>query len=304
MLTHPGLESVMHDIDRRSFFVPLVGSAAAAAAGPAERPAVPPRVRLGGTGITMSRMGFGTGVKGFRRRSELTKQGFEKCVGLFRHCYDRGITFFDLADLYGSHIYCREALRHIPREDVSIMTKLWWRDDGRPGELSVAHRRQSAAAAFQRFRQELQTDYIDMLLLHCLVNKDWVEEMKPYMEVLTEAKERGEIRALGVSCHDFGAMQTAAGLPWVDLMLARLNPYGVKCDASVEEVRALLAEARANGKAVIGMKIYGEGKLVDKRDECMKYAQTCGVLDAMTIGALTPGQVDENLALMARYPAG
>jgi aryl-alcohol dehydrogenase-like predicted oxidoreductase len=293
----------MHEIKRREFMVPLVGSAAlAASATKASAADVPPQVTLGDTGITMSRMGFGTGMRGFKRKSMLTEQGFEKCVGLFRHCYDRGVTFFDLADLYGTHVYCREALRFIPREDVAIMTKLWWRYDGKPAELSVAHRRQSASSAFQRFRQELQTDYIDMLLLHCLSKKEWLEEMKPYMEVLTEAKERGEIKALGVSCHDFGAMQTATELPWVDVMLARLNPFGVKCDASPEEVCALLARAKANGKSIIGMKIYGEGRLVDKRDECMKYAQTCGVLDAMTIGALSPAQVDENLSLMAKYP--
>lgn len=293
----------MHGMNRRNFVVPIIGTAAVAATGRAATPAVPSKITLGNTGITMSRMGFGTGVKASNRMSILTRQGFEKSVALFRHCYDRGITFFDMADWYGSHIYCREALRHIPRENVAIMTKLWWRDDGNPGKLSVEHRRQSAQAALKRFRHELGTDYIDMLLLHCLVKKDWEEEMKPYMEVLTKAKEKGEIRALGVSCHDFGAMQTAAELPWVDVMLARLNPYGVKCDASVDEVHALLAKARSNGKSIIGMKIYGEGKLVDKRDECMKYAQTCGVLDAMTIGAVNTQQVDENLALMAQYPA-
>ncbi len=250
----------------------------------------------------MSRMGFGTGVKAGNRTSALTRQGFEKAVGLFRHSYDRGITFFDMADWYGSHIYCREALRYIPREKVALMSKLWWRTDGKPAELTVAHRRQSATAALERFRSELNTDYIDMLLLHCLVKKDWEEEMKPYMDVLTEAKEKGQIKALGVSCHDFGAMQTAAELPWVDIMLARLNPYGVMCDSKPEHVHALLKKARSNGKSIIGMKIYGEGKLVDKRDECMKYAQTNGVFDAMTIGAVSPEQVDENLVLMAKYP--
>ena len=293
----------MHTFSRRNFMVPMIGTAAVAAVTKAEPPVNPPQVTLGNTGVTLSRMGFGTGVKAGNRKSALTRQGFEKAVGLFRHAYDRGITFFDMADWYGSHIYCREALRYIPREKVALMSKLWWRADGKPAELTVAHRRQSATAALDRFRSELDTDYIDMLLLHCLVKKDWEEEMKPYMDVLTEAKEKGQIKALGVSCHDFGAMQTAAELPWVDIMLARLNPYGVMCDSKPEHVHALLKKARSNGKSIIGMKIYGEGKLVDKRDECMKYAQTNGVFDAMTIGAVSREQVDENLALMAKYPA-
>ncbi|VGO21433.1 aldo/keto reductase [Pontiella sulfatireligans] len=294
----------MHGLSRRNFVVPMIGGAAAVVTCRASVPVAPPQIKLGSTGISMSRMGFGTGVKSGRKKSAMTRQGFEKFTGLFRHCYDRGINFFDLADWYGSHPYCREALRHIPREQVAIMTKLWWRtDSNNPGELSLEHRRRSAEAAVERFRYELQTDYLDIVLLHCLVKQDWVEEMKPYMDVLSEAKAKGQIKAVGVSCHDFGAMQTAAELPWVDVMLARLNPFGVKCDSSPEEVLALLQKAKANGKAIIGMKIYGEGQLVDKRDECMKYAQTCGAFDAMTIGAVSPEQVDENLALMAKYPA-
>ncbi|VGO14993.1 hypothetical protein PDESU_03573 [Pontiella desulfatans] len=293
----------MDGYSRRNFVVPLLGSAALASTVQANHPDAPPQIKLGKTGIEMSRMGFGTGVKSGRKQSAMTKLGFEKFVGLFRHCYDRGITFFDLADWYGSHPYCREALRHIPRENVAIMTKLWFRSDGKIPELSVQHRRQSTIKALERFRYELQTDYLDMVLLHCLVKPDWVEEMQPYMDVMSEAKAKGQIKAVGVSCHNFGAMQTAAELPWVDVMLARLNPFGVMCDATPEEVHALLQKARKNGKAIIGMKIYGEGKLVDKREECMQYAQSNGVFDAMTIGAVSPEQVDENLALMAKYPA-
>lgn len=292
----------MSGFSRRSFVGPMVGAVAAARMTRASVPAASPVVTLGDTGIRMSRMGFGTGVKSSRKKSAMTRQGFEKFVSLFRHCYDRGITFFDLADWYGSHPYCREALRYIPRENVSIMTKLWWRSDGDPSSLSVAHRRQSTVAALDRFRAELQTDYLDMVLLHCLVKKNWVKEMQPYMDVMSEAKEKGQIKALGVSCHDFGAMETAADLPWVDVVLARLNPYGVKCDSSPENVHALLKKMKANGKSVIGMKIYGEGQLVEKREECMAYAQRSGVFDAMTIGAVSPEQVDDNLRLMAKFP--
>jgi len=297
----------MSGLNRRKFMVPMIGTAAALAAHNTDAVSteVPPQIQLGNTGITMSRMGFGTGKRGGNRQSELTRQGFAKAVGLFHHCYDRGINFFDLADLYGTHIYCREALRQIPREKVTLMTKLWWGyDSNEPSSLSIAHRRKSAEAALERFRHEIATDYLDIVLLHCLRKKEWTEEMKPYMEVLSEAKAKGQIKAVGVSCHDFGAMQTAAELPWVDVMLARSNPYGVMCDSSAEEVLALLKKAKANGKAIIGMKVYGAGRLLDKRDECMRYAQTQGVLDAMTIGALSPEQVDENLALMAKYAGG
>ena len=84
--------------------------------------AAPPQVALGKTGITMSRVGQGTGVRGGRRQSDQTRMGFEKLVSLFHHAYDRGITFFDLADLYGSHRDFREALRTIPRDKCTSLT--------------------------------------------------------------------------------------------------------------------------------------------------------------------------------------
>jgi hypothetical protein len=175
-------------------------------------------------------------------------------------------------------------------------------DSKNPAELPADYKYRSANKALERFRHELNVDMIDIVLLHCLVNPDWNAEMQPYMDALMEAKEKKQLRAVGVSCHNFGAMKTAVDTPWVDVILARLNPYEEKMDASVDEVVALLKKAKAKGKGVIGMKIFGAGTLLDKKDECMKFAQTNGVFDAMTIGATTPGQVDENLALMAKYP--
>ncbi len=263
----------------------------------------PPRAILGNTGIEVSRMALGTGWRGGKRQSEHTRMGFEKLVDLMHHAYDRGITFYDMADLYGSHVYFREALRTLPRDELTILTKLWWPyDSNNPAELSPDLRYRSAKKAVERFLHELTVDKIDILLLHCLRKEDWLGEMSPYMEALQELKEEGKIRALGVSCHDFGAMKTAVESPWVDVMLSRLNPFNASMDASPEEVVTLLKKARSKGKGIIGMKIYGNGKLVDRKEECMKFAQENGVFDAMTIGAITPGQVDENLALMAKYP--
>lgn len=265
--------------------------------------AAPTTTTLGRTGIKTSRLAMGTGFQGSKRQSNHTRMGFEKLVDLFQHSYDRGIRFIDLADLYGSHLYCREALRSIPRENVTLLTKMYWQyDSKKPAELPADYKYRSANKALERFRHELNVDMVDIVLLHCLVNPDWNAEMQPYMDALTEAKEKKQIRAVGVSCHNFGAMKTAVDTPWVDVILARLNPYEEKMDASVGEVVALLKKAKAKGKGVIGMKIFGAGTLLDKKDECIKFAQTNGVFDAMTIGATTPGQVDENLALMAKYP--
>lgn len=302
----------MSEIKRREFLAAAAGAAAClstewgsklrATADDGTVPA-PPVVSLGDTGIEMSRVGQGTGMHGGSRQSDHTRMGFEKLVALFRHDYERGVTFFDLADQYGSHVYFREALRSIPREKISILTKLQWRFDGDLAKNSPAVKRAAAVAAVERFRQELSTDYLDIVLLHCLVDADWLDPFAPYMDVLSELKEKKQIRALGVSCHDLGAMKTAASCPWVDVVLARINPEGTRMDGTVPEVVEVLREMKRNGKSIIGMKIYGEGQLADQKEKCIRFAQELGLLDAMTVGAMTPEQMDETLRLVAKYPA-
>ncbi len=297
----------MSDVSRRQF----VGAAAGAAAllgvtgvtRADDEVAPPPQVPLGKTGITMSRVGQGTGVHGGNRQSDQTRMGFEQLVSLFRHAYDRGITFFDLADLYGTHLYFREALRSIPREQVTILTKMWWRYDGPESNTREPFRQQAAHSTLERFRHELDTDYLDIVLLHCMKHGGWDKDLELYMQELADAKEKKQVRAVGVSCHDFDALKSAANCPWVDVVLARINPRGVKMDGTPEQITAVLREMKANGKAVIGMKIFGEGELSDEREACMQFAQNLGVLDAMTIGFEKPEQIDDVLRMIQKYPA-
>ncbi len=271
----------MNEMDRRRFLGSAAGAAAAlgaagrlSAAAPSEkaasddglanRPPEPPLVQLGKTKIKMTRLGQGTGVHGGNRQSDQTRMGFAKLVDLMHHAYDRGIRFFDMADLYGTHIYFREASRGMERDKLAILTKMWWRYDGPEDQTGLPERRQMAKTALERFRHELSTDYLDIVLLHCLMKPGWDQQMGPYMDVLNDAKAKGKIKAVGCSCHDLGAMKTAAACPWVDVMLARINMRGgnkFMMDGSREQIEDVLRTARANGKAIIGMKIFGEGRL-------------------------------------------
>lgn len=298
----------MHELNRRSFLAATAGAAACASAATkvvhaAGTPTPPPQVPLGKTGITMSRVGQGTGMHGGNRQSDHSRMGFEELVSLLRHDFERGVTFFDLADLYGTHLYCREALRTLPRKELTLLTKLWWRYDGPTVPAAESYRKRVAESTLQRFCHELATDYIDIVLLHCTTKPEWVTELAPYMEALDEAKKKGQVRAVGVSCHDLGAMKAAAECPWVDVLLARINHKGVKMDGTTDEVTEVLRRTKENGKAVLGMKIYGEGQLAEERDECIRFAQGLGLLDAMTVGALSPAEMDETLRLIAKYPA-
>ena len=230
-------------------------------------------VTLGKTGITTSRLAMGTGTVGSGHHSHQTALGVKGLSDLLLNGHDNGLRFFDAADAYGSHPHVAEALKHISRDKVTVLTKTWARD---PVE---------ARADIDRFRKELGTDYLDICLMHCLTEGDWTERYRGVMDVFSEAKEKGVIRAHGCSCHSIEALRAAAKSPWVEVDLVRINPIGSHMDADPDTVVSVLREMKAAGKGIVGMKILGQGDLRNRQDEALKYALSLGVLDAFTIGA-------------------
>jgi len=230
-------------------------------------------VTLGKTGIRTSRLAMGTGTIGSGHHSNQTALGLKGLSDLLLNGYDQGLRFFDSADAYGSHPHVAEALKHVPRDRVTVLTKTFSRDPN------------SARDDLDRFRRELGVDYVDICLMHCLTEGDWTERFKGVMDVLSEAKEKGIIRAHGCSCHSIEALRAAAKSPWVEVDLARINPIGSHMDASPQEVVNVLREMKSAGKAIIGMKILGQGELRARMDDAIRYALSLGVLDAFTIGA-------------------
>jgi 1-deoxyxylulose-5-phosphate synthase len=146
----------------------------------------------------------------------------------------------------------------------------------------------------------LGTDHLDIVLMHCVTEGDWTTRYRGAMDALSEAKQKGIIRAHGCSCHTIEALRTAAKSPWVEVDLARVNPIGSHMDAEPQTVVSVLREMRAAGKGVVGMKILGQGDLRNRQNEALTYALGLGVLDAFTIGAES---VNEQNDLMKRIAA-
>jgi aryl-alcohol dehydrogenase-like predicted oxidoreductase len=245
-------------------------------------------VELGSTGIKTSRLAMGTGTVGTGHHSHQTALGIQGLADLLWNGYDNGLRFFDLADAYGSHPHAAEALKRIPRDKVTVLTKSWARDAD------------TMRADIERYRKELNTDYIDIFLMHCLTEADWTTRYRPVMDVLEEARGKGIIRAHGCSCHSIEALRAAAKSPWVQVDLARINPIESHMDADPATVVSVLKEMRAAGKAVVGMKILGQGDMRTRQDEALKYALSLGVLSAFTIGAESRNEQED---LMKRIAA-
>jgi aryl-alcohol dehydrogenase-like predicted oxidoreductase len=249
------------------------------------------RVQLGKTKIVVSRVGFGTGMRGSNRQSNQTRLGKEVFEGLLRASYERGVRLFDAADLYGTHPYIAEALKKMPRKDYAIFSKIWWRRGGIPEQ-----ERPDADVVVERFLKELNTDYIDLVLLHCVSSEKWPDELSKQMEIMDKLKKKGLIRAHGVSCHSLAALQACVNEPWVDSVHARINAYGASMDSPPEKVAPVLKALHDAGKGVVGMKLIGEGRFRDsdeKRDESVRYVLGLGCVDAMVVGFEKIEEVDD-----------
>jgi 1-deoxyxylulose-5-phosphate synthase len=243
---------------------------------------------LGRTGIRTSRLAMGTGTIGAHGSSNQTRLGRDALVSLLLNGYhENGLRFFDAADSYGSHPSVAAALRQLPRDKVTVLTKT----DSRTAA--------GVRADLDRFRKELGIDTIDIVLVHGATEADWTTRFIPVLDVLSEARQKGIIRAHGCSCHTIQALRAAAASPWVEVDLARVNPIGRYMDADPNTVIAVLKQMKEQGKGIVGMKILGQGDLRSKPGDAIRFALGTGVLDAFTIGAESKAEQDNLASLIA-----
>lgn len=257
------------------------------------------RVKLGKSGLTVSRIAMGTGTVGYNKGSNQTRLGMENFVKMAHHAYEKGIRFFDMADGYGSMPYVGEAVKTLPRDKVTLLSKIWTHPDG-------SDRNEPVKNIIDRFLKETGVEYFDILLMHCMTEGSWDKTRTHYIEGLSRAKEAGIVKAVGVSCHNWDALVTASESPWVDVIMARINPFGTHMDNAPEKVCELLGKAHRNGKGIVGMKIFGEGKHVsdEEREQSIRFAVAHGNIHSMTLGFEKIEHVDDAVERVMRAVKG
>lgn len=271
----------------------LGGAVPAAVAGvpAAAKKAATDWVALGKSGVKVTRLALGTGSIGGKVQRELGQEDFTRVV---RHAYDRGIRFFETADAYtGMPQMLATALKGIPRDSYRLMTKYRLREADDPN------------ATIDRFRKDLNSDYFDILLLHCVRSARWPAELTRLQDALSEAKAKKIILAHGASCHGLLPLRAFPGTNWLDVALLRVNHKGVRMDTlqmrdtddlgDVNEVVSHVKEIHAQGTGVLGMKLAGEGqfKTREEREASLRFVFGLGTVDAVTIGYKSPAEVDE-----------
>ena len=245
------------------------------------------QVEFGATGLHVSQLCFGTGTNGWNGRSEQSDLGIDGLSSLLLYAHSQGITFWDSADQYGTHPHIARALQQVDRSSVVVTTKT---NSRKPNEVR---------ADVERFLRELKTDYIDIVLLHCLTSADWEETAADAMDSLSRCKEEGMIRAVGTSCHDLGALRASASSSWPDVNLVRINYAGDAMCGEPDRVCQLIDQMVMSGKGVYGMKVVGGGSdLTRDPSRAIRFVAEQTVVHAMVMGMSSREQVDENSGLV------
>lgn len=276
----------------------LSGIGGTVLAAPAAKRAASDWVTLGKSNVKVTRLAFGTGTHGGRVQRELGQEDFTKLV---RYAYDRGIRFFETAESYpGMPEMLSIALRGVPRDSYKLMTKLSTPASGDP------------TPKIDLFRKQLNTEYIDILLLHCLRPPTWQADYRSLQDGFSEAKSKKVILSHGASVHGLPALRTFPGNEWLDIAMIRMNHNGTRMDTpterdmptlgNVDEVVAHTKKVHAQGMGVISMKLCGEGQFTNAadRDAAMKFAMNLGCVDAVTIGFKNTAEIDDTIDRMQR----
>lgn len=252
------------------------------------------QVALGKTGIRVSRLGFGTGSNSGQVQKDLGQQGFND---LIHYAYDQGITGFDCAQSYQTFEWIGGAIKGLPRERLFIQSKI----GGKPDKI---------LEAIDRHRSVFKTDYVDSMLIHCMVADGWTDEFKRIMEAFDTARDKKWILSKGVSCHSLPALRAATASAWTEVHLVRVNPQAKHIDGEeqtwnksgndISPVLSELQKMRDKGRGIIGMKIIGNGEFTnpEDRERSIRYAMSRPELNSVVIGFKNRAEIDEAITRM------
>jgi aryl-alcohol dehydrogenase-like predicted oxidoreductase len=247
-----------------------------------------PRVDLGTTGLRVSRLGFGPPV-------DITS---EEGGRLLFDSYKLGVNFWDTSDDYGSHPHVASALKYVPRKEAVISTKTY------------AKNGKEAMESLKNSLKELETDYLDIFLLH-FVQSDQAGACQKVLREMKDLKKTGIVKAIGLSTHSVTVAKKAAQFDELDVIMAvcckanrtlinKYNQFIHLEDGSMQEMFKALKLAHDNGKAVLAMKVLGGGTppLIAKYQQAIRAVAKLEFIDALVIGMCNLEEVKKNVEVL------
>ncbi len=237
---------------------------------------------MGDTGLLVSRLCFGTLTMSPLQVNLAPEEGAE----LLAEAYRCGVNFWDTAELYNNYPYLRLAARKIG-DELIIATK------------AFVYSREGAAHSLEEARRELDMDVVSIFLLHEQESVLTLQGHKPALDFLVEAKYRGLVRAVGISCHTVAAVRAAIDFGCIDVIhpVVNIDGIGIK-DGSLEDMLHELGRARHRGVGVYAMKVLGGGHLAARAEECVQFVKGLSCVHSFAIGLSSLEELQANLCYL------
>lgn len=241
------------------------------------------RIKLGNTNIEVSNLCFGS----------LTMTPFQANLSvedgakLIQYAYTQGINFIDTAEIYENYKYIKEALKGIKREDYVIATKCY------------AYTEDMARESLDLALRELDTDYIDIFLLH---EQESIHTLRGHYEAIEyflKAKSAGKIRAIGISTHRVEGVYAVTQFDEIEVVHPIVNKEGIGIqDGTISDMLGIIKKAYNMGKGIYGMKPLGGGHLISQAEESFNFVKNIPFIHSFAIGMQSKEEVDCNVNLM------
>jgi len=241
---------------------------------------------LGKTGINVSRLCFGTLTIGPLQAGLSIKKG----AYLIREACEEGINFFDTAETYKNYQQLYEAFKGIHPKPV-VATK------------SYAYKKEDMELSLISALKNMGLEVIDIFLLHEQESELTIKGHYPALEYLLRAKQKGYIRAVGISCHTVAAVKGALKFPEIDIIHPMINIKGIGIkDGTLEEMLEALEMVEQNKTGIYGMKPLGGGHLIGSYKEALNFALSLEFLDSIAVGIQSKGELIINKAIFSGEP--
>lgn len=239
-------------------------------------------VSLGKTGLTVSKMCFGTLGMGPLQLN----MGIDEGAALIRHALEMGINFFDTAEIYQTYDYLKRGLGGFSGP-VVVASK------------SYAYSSEGMRDSVEKARSGLGRDVVEVFMLHEQESLLTLKGHRPALEYLVEAKARGIIRAVGVSTHYAQVVEALAEMPEVDVVHTMVNRDGVGVKGGLERMLNALRKAKAAGKGVYAMKALAGGRLYRDFATALSYVRDLDCVDSVAVGVSNAAELEADAAVLS-----
>jgi len=238
-------------------------------------------ITLGKTGIEVSELCFGTLPFGPLQKNIDVDTASE----VIAYALHKGVNYIDTAAMYGTYDHIRLALQKTGYRPV-ISSKSTAADyDGMIRDVRAAI-------------DALGVDYVDIFFLHAArVGVNVFSERAGALKALIECKEKGMIKAIGISTHDVRVTSLAARQNDIDIVFPIINMLGRGVlGGTLNEMVSSIEECHAANKGIVLMKALGGGTLVGDYIKAMDYCSRISKgRAAISLGMLSNDEVDMNM---------